>query len=150
MKHKKTTRKDTSVRSRGGIGIAAACVKAQLAVLITGLVLLLVFCAIAASMEDPDSVLRPLSLSALFLSAFAGGFAAVRLSRDGVVSGICSGAVTVALFFLLSLLPLPDSDATLSGNLLLYLCMIASAAAGSVIGKRRNANKGYKTKAKKR
>ncbi len=153
MKKKNSIRKPSASSASGrrsGIGLAAACVKAQAVVLLTGLALLLVFCAIAASMEDPDSVLRPLSLCALFLSTFAGGFAAVRMSGDGVMSGICAGAVSVVLVLLLSLLPFADSEAEFSGNLLMYLCMIASSAAGAMIGKRRKPNKSPMARAKKR
>jgi len=136
----KISHKDPSSKQGHGIGIAAACLKAQLAVFLSALILLLIFSAIASSMEDPDSVLRPLALCALFLSTFSGGFYAVRRSGDGLLAGVCSGVVSAVLVFLLSLLPVYDSDAVLSGNLLMYLCMTASSAAGAVIGKRRGGN----------
>ncbi len=137
MKKRNSPHKDALPKNGNGFSIAAAALKAQLAVAISGLVLLLLFCAIASSSEDPDSMITPLSLCALFLSSFCGGFSSVRLSGDGLLSGIASGAVTSAVIFLLSLFPLADTGSNGGNTLLCYLCIIASAAAGAIIGKRR-------------
>lgn len=150
MKPKRILQKDSLAHAKGGVGIAAACLRAQLAVFLSGLVLLLIFCAIAASMEDPDTVIRPLSLSALFLSALCGGFYAVRLSRDGVVSGLVSGCMTAVLVLLLSLLPLPDSEAVLQTNIPVYLSVLGSSAAGAMIGKRRKPKNASMARRKRR
>jgi len=118
-----------------------SALKAQIAVLLSGIVLLLLFCTIASSVEDPDSILSPLSLCALFLSAFFGGLASVRISGDGILSGILSGSITALLILLLSLLPLPGCEKTITEKMLSYLCIIASSTAGAMIGKKRTTKK---------
>jgi len=152
MKTNNRIHRDSPVNNGSGISIVTAACKAQLTVAISGIVLLLCFCGIAYSMDDPDSVIKPLSLCALFLSAFCGGFSAVRLSGDGVVSGICAGIVTVALFFLLSLLPVWDPGDEWNTRLLTAGCAVASSAAGAIIGKRRGsaAHQKRKTQAAKK
>ena len=137
MKTKLPPHKDSSRQNGSGMGMAAAVLKAQLAVIIAGLVLLLVFCAVAASVNDPDSIIKPLSLCALFLSAFTGGIFAVRLSGDGLLSGLLSGVGTAFLIFCLSLLPFPETDSTAAEAVISFLCIVASSAAGAMIGKPR-------------
>ncbi len=134
MKPTNQTHRDSPAYS----SIVLAALKSQLVMALSGIVLLLCFCGIAYSMDDPDSVTKPLSLCALFLSAFCGGFSAVRLSGDGLVSGLCAGGITALLLFLLSTLPVPCSNMETPLRLGMYGAVIASAAAGSVIGKKRN------------
>ncbi len=114
---------------------------------LSAVVLLLVFCAVAYSMEDPGSVLFPLSLCALYLSSVAGGIAAVRLSGDGLMSGLLSGIITIGLIILISLLPFPvfcEDMMTSVG----YLVMILPASIiGAVLGHKRKEK--LKTKRKK-
>ena len=64
-----------------------SAVRAQIVMFLTRLVLLLLFCTIAYSLADPDTVTVPLSLAALFAGGLAGGIAAVRFSGDGILSG---------------------------------------------------------------
>ena len=110
---------------------------AQLFAAGVGLMLLLVFCAIACRMDDPDSVTMPLALCALYLSGLAGGIAAVRLSGDGILSGLLSGGLTMLLFRLISLLPLYASGMTPT-QVGIYCALIpVSSACGAVIGKSR-------------
>ena len=78
----------------------------------SSVILLLVFCTVACSTEDPERITGPLALCALYLSSMAGGIAAVRLSGDGIVSGMLSGVITGLLVCGISLLPLPPSTAT--------------------------------------
>ncbi len=111
--------------------------QAQAVWLISAVVLLLIFCTAAYSMEDPDSVLFPLSLCALYLSSVVGGIAAVRLSGDGLISGLLSGVMTILLIILLSFLPFPVfcTDKMISAG---YLSMILPASViGAVLGHKR-------------
>ena len=50
-----------------------SAVRAQIAMFLTGLALLFLFCAVAYSLADPDTVTVPLSLAALFAGGLAGG-----------------------------------------------------------------------------
>ncbi|MBQ7929607.1 MAG: TIGR04086 family membrane protein [Clostridia bacterium] len=122
-------------------------VQAQGIWILSAAVLLLIFCAVAYSMEDPDSVLLPLSLCALYMSSVAGGIAAVRLSGDGLMSGMLSGLMTVVLVILFSLLPFPSfcTDMMTSAG---YLSMIRPASViGAILGHKRKEKP--KTKHKK-
>ena len=118
-----------------------SCLLSQ-AVWAAGLViLLLISCAAANSSENPDSMIRPLSLACLYLSALISGFAAVRFSGDGILSGMLSGTVTALLMLLLSCLPLPESGAAFPMNLLLTAAVIPSSGAGALIGHKRKRRK---------
>ncbi len=146
MKKRTFPHKGTAVKNGDGMSIAISAVKAQAAVFISGALFILLFCAAANASEDPDSIITPLSLCALFLSSFCGGFASVRLSGDGILSGIAAGIVTSAVIFLLSLLPLFLSGANSVNVPLCYFCIIASSAAGAIIGKRRTPTKHHHRK----
>ncbi|MBQ7920985.1 MAG: DUF3792 family protein [Clostridia bacterium] len=132
-----TSHKNNSVFSAMLTGICIA----QLFVVGIGLLLLLVFCAIACQMKDPDSVILPLSLCALYISSLAGGFAAVRISGDGILSGLISGGLTMLLVRLLSLLPLPPSQMTPLQAGIFFALIPAASVCGSVIGKKRKSAK---------
>lgn len=120
--------------------ILLSCALSQIAWLVSALILLLVFCGIAYSMADPDSVTVPLSLCALYMSAVIGGIAAVRLSGDGIVSGAISGLITALLVFCLSALPLPDSAFAMPMSLILTALIIPASILGSVIGHKKPKN----------
>ena len=104
-------------------------------------VLLLIFCAIATSAENPGFLVAPLSLAASYLGAFIGGVAAVRRSGDGVMSGLIAGAVMLAAVFLLSLLPLPSSRWPSSACAILLLMMLPASVLGSIAGHKREKRK---------
>lgn len=125
-----------------GRGLFISSLQAQIAWIISAVLLLLLVCAIAYSTEDPDSLIFPLSLCALYLSAIVGGIVAVRLSGDGVLSGFISGLITIVLIRLMALLPLPVSDTELSVSILCNIMILPASVIGSVIGhKRKDKNK---------
>lgn len=110
---------------------------AQLVFLAAGAVFLLIFCRIAFSLDDPAAVTMPLSITALCLSSLAGGIAAVRLTGDGLLSGLVSGTVSLALVRALSALPLPASGMDMKQTIL-FCCLIpALSVCGAVVGKKR-------------
>ena len=112
----------------------------QIAWLASAMIFLLIFCAIAISTRDPDSIIAPLSLCALYLSAVIGGIFAVRLSGDGIVSGALSGVVTSAIVFLVSALPICDSSFTMPISLILLALIIPASVIGSILGHKRSKN----------
>jgi len=117
--------------------ILFSSVQAQGVWALSAVILLLIFCAAAYSMEDPDSVLFPLSLCALYMSSVVGGIAAVRLSGDGMISGLLSGIMTIILIVLLSLFPFPVFCENLSTSIG-YLAMVLPASMiGAVLGHKR-------------
>ncbi len=119
--------------------ILIGAVRAQLVVLVAGIAFLAVFCAIAYSLADPDTVTMQLSLAALYASGLAGGIAAVRFSGDGILSGWLSGVLSAILLWLLSLLPYPAAMHTFAilPSTVLFLCIPLSSLVGSVIGRKR-------------
>lgn len=120
-----------------------SCLFSQIAWIISAVLLLFIFCAIAYSTADPASLTTPLSLCALYLSSLFGGIAAVRISGDGIASGALSGLFTALLVFIISALPLPDSAFALPQSIIYTSLVIPASIIGAVIGhkKSRTANK---------
>ncbi len=117
--------------------ILLSSVQAQAVWLFTAMGLLLIFCAIAYSTEDPDGITLPLSLCALYLSAVFGGIAAVRLSGDGLMSGLLAGMISAGVLFLISLLPLPLSSMEMPMSFLYNALVIPAAVIGAALGHKR-------------
>ncbi|MBE6541630.1 MAG: TIGR04086 family membrane protein [Ruminococcaceae bacterium] len=111
-----------------------SCLLSQITWATATIVLMLIFCGIAYSTADPDSLTVPLSLCALYLSAVIGGIAAVKISGDGIASGCISGCITTGIVFCLSLLPFPDSTLDIPLSIILILMIIPASIVGSVIG----------------
>lgn len=127
MKHSHETKRSilfSSVQAQGVWFLSAA-------------VLLLIFCAVAYSMEDPDSVIFPLSLCALYLSSVIGGIASVRLSGDGLMSGMLSGIMTLVLIVLLSFFPFPVFCEDRIGSIGYLVMILPASVIGSVLGHKR-------------
>ena len=118
-----------------------SCLLSQIFWAVSLLLLLLIACAAANAADDPGALIRPLSLTCLYLSALIAGFAAVRFSGDGLLSGILSGILTSLLILLLSCLPLPVSGVQFPVNLLLAGAVIPAECAGALIGRKRHSRK---------
>jgi len=112
----------------------------QIAWFASAVLLLTVFSVIALSMDDPDSVITPLGLCALYISSAVGGIFAVRLSGDGILSGALSGLITAGLVFLISVLPLHNSAFSLPSSLIPLAMIVPASVIGSVIGHKRTKN----------
>ena len=125
----------------GSGGLFLSCIRAQAVWFLSALILLPVMGLIAYSTADPDSLIRPLSLCALYLSALIGGIAAVRYSGDGAASGLLSGTMTAFLLLLVSAFPLPESGFEPNTGFLLLALVIPASLIGSVLGHRRTGRK---------
>jgi len=127
--------------------------KAQAAAFLTGGLLLLIFSGIACGLQDPGAVIPPLSLVALCLSALAGGIGAVRFTGDGLLSGLCSGVLTMFLVRCMAMLPAAETAGMETGHTVLFYCLLpVLSVCGAVIGKRRKKStrkKGYATSRRK-
>ena len=115
-----------------------SCLLAQLFFMGIALVLLLVSCAIIVSFDDPDKVIKPVTLAILYLSALMGGISAVRLSGDGVASGAVSGIISSVIVLLLSFIPFPASVFDATTSIICVLLMIPSSVLGSVLGRKKS------------
>lgn len=124
-------------RKQKSRGLFLSCAISQGFFLISSLVLLMIFCAIASSMDDPDSVITPLSLCALYIGAVLGGLAAIKLSEGGVIAGLVSGALSSVLIFALSAFPFPTSGFNIIKSLILTLVIVPLSLVGAFIGKKR-------------
>ena len=92
--------------------IFLSALKSSLIAFTTSFLLALVLSAITVKASDPTALLTPLSLAALYLSSFVGGFFSVRDKGDSVlICGTASGALFMLLYKLCALfLPSEASD----------------------------------------
>ena len=120
-----------------GIGVIA----------LSGLLLLLTVCFIALSSSDPLHLIAPLSMLALFPSAFLGGFVCSKRVEG---SPLACGAVTAAMWTVVSLIlslclfNTPSADYELWQSIILHLSSILFCIFGAFAGKykpRRNPRK---------
>ena len=121
---------------RSSRGLFLSCLISQGVWVVSAILILLVFCAIANSMEDPQAVLTPLSLCALYLSTFICGYTAVKIS-DEIIAGLVSGAINICVILLISALPLPGSDFSIGHSIMFLLLIIPSNMLGAFVGKKR-------------
>ena len=126
--------KKTSESERG---ILLPILKAQIVWIVSGAILLLIFSAVAFTMGDPSSVLKPLALTALYMSVAIGGIGAARGSEKPLFSGVLSGVVSAAIVFSLSLLPLYDSGFEFGKSIILTLLIVPAALVGAIVGRPR-------------
>ncbi len=117
--------------------LVISCLISQIYWIAAALVLLLVICAVAVSLENPDKIVTPLTLAALYLSAVISGIAAVKKSGDGIASGALSGTFTAIILMILSFLPFPSSGFDTTTSLLCSLLVIPAAVLGAVLGHRK-------------
>ena len=117
--------------------LPAACLMGAGFGLLSLFSLLLLFSAVAAGVEDPGLFYLPMALCSTYLGALAAGILSVRLSGDGVLSGLFGGCLYAAALFALSLLPLPASGLPSSVDHILLALTIPAAVLGSVMGHRK-------------
>ena len=115
-------------------GLFLSCAEGAACGIVAGLVLLLLFCAIASAVYDPAPLLLPLSLCALYLGSLGGGIAAVRLSGDGLMSGLIAGLMTSAVVWLLSCLPLPGGGFPASASAIFLALIPTASVLGAILG----------------
>ena len=141
-KPSKTVRGTSEERSFGNL-LQSALFGALFGIL-AAVLLLFAATAIGYATADPCSLTMPLALTALYLSAFVSGFAALRRNRAmALVCGSFSGLFLMLVFLVLSLLLRNHSDASFSTPvaLLLRAVMIPCAAIGGYCGLSRKASK---------
>ena len=118
-------------------GLFLSCLISQGVFVVSGITFLLIFCGIANSMESPESVIAPLSICALYLSSILCGLGAVKISGDGILSGLISGAMSACIVLILSALPLPTSGLSTGISILFTALIIPASVMGAFVGKKR-------------
>lgn len=105
--------------------------------LLCALILLLAGAAIAIKSDDPDAVISPISLFALYASAFFGGFLALRKNRSSaLLCGSLCGVFLLIFFLVLSFFLRGYTDSHFSSAIawLLRIAMLPVSAAGGFLG----------------
>ena len=120
--------------------ILVSCLIAQIYWICSGIALLLILCGVAVALDDPDKIVTPLCLAALYISSLIGGIAAVKVSGDGIASGALSGIFTAIIVMLLSFIPFPASGFDTTTSLLCSLLVIPASVLGAILGHKK-ANK---------
>ncbi len=103
---------------------------------------------------DPGKYVTPVALSALYISAFIGGFTSSRLNKgSALLCGVSVGAMLTVLTFLLSLAVNGrlSADYGLAGSLALRAAIIVCSVIGAYVGAmKKEQNKKRNNKYKKR
>ena len=123
------------------------CCIALLVGMAAGLVLLMLSAAFVYAQPDPSVLGQPLALLSLYLSALICGFAAAKLTRQGIVSGAVSGVLLILVKTALSFLPpLSGGGLSVPVSVLAHIGIAAAAVLGSLAGKERRPVPGKRTK----
>lgn len=104
---------------------------------ISGLILISTTCALAYSSADPSSLIAPLSLLALLVSNFLGGFVTAKKTRSSPLAcGLVCGAVTTLVMILFSLLlrGAPTSNYKFWQSALLHSMSVLFCVLGAMAG----------------
>ena len=117
--------------------------KSLLLTLLIGMGTVLCMSLVAYFYSDPDVLIRPLSLTAAGITAFFGGFCAIRIhGHSALFCGICNGVVFMSGMILLSLFfPTYASGYNAAVSCLLHIGFLALSVCGAFIGFRRSPRK---------
>ena len=130
--------------------ILLSCLLAQVWWIASAAVLLLILCAVISPLDDPDKVVKPLCMAALYISALIGGIAAVRISGDGIASGALSGVFTAIIVMMLAFVPFPESGFDALTSVLCALLVIPASVLGSILGHRKSPKKSFPAKMRRK
>ncbi len=98
-KHKQAKTEDSSLSTLFRSSARGAAIGLLLSV-----VLAVVICAAILGLDDPDALIFPLSLAALYASAFIAGLVATaKNGGSALVSGLLSGGIFMLVYMLVSL-----------------------------------------------
>ncbi|MGN1048029.1 MAG: TIGR04086 family membrane protein [Eubacteriales bacterium] len=121
--------KDSAVSVLLGVGIMC----------IAALLMLLVGSIISYTSADPSATEKYISLAALYLSIFAGGFATVKFYRSyPLVNGIFFAAAALLVVFLMKLILTGGKGENIEASSILSACIIPDALAAALLGSRRS------------
>ena len=122
-------------------------VKGFLVSILSSAVLLLVFGWICFTREDPAALSGILGRTALYLSAFLGGFFASRFNREkGLLSGLTAGGAFMLFVVMLSLFLRSGNEPVKFMTWVMFLLILLVGTAGGYLGvpsgkKRKRKNK---------
>ena len=112
------------------------CVKGFLSSVLAGALLILLFGYICYTREDPDLLLKPLGLTALYVSSLCGGFVSSRFNKEqGLLSGAATGGIFALFILVISFILRSEGEAVGFLGWILYLAVAFAGAVGGYIGK---------------
>ena len=110
------------------------CVKGLLVGISASVLLLFLFGWICYTKNDPAPLMGILGRAALYISVFAGGFAASRFNKGmGLLSGVCTGTAFMLTVLTVSLLLRNGQPIGLLGWVM-FLLVVAVGTAGGFLG----------------
>ncbi len=113
-KNKQSTAGDASV---AGTSFLTNILKGSLFEAVFGVLLILILCAVIYRSSDPDKLIIPVSLAALYLTAVFGGFIITMINRKAaLICGAISGGLLLVATFLLSFATAPFPYEAYSGT----------------------------------
>ena len=94
----------------------------------------MIFGYICFTRQDPETLFKPLGMAALYISAFAGGFASARFNKEnGLPVGALTGVLLMLFVLIISFfLRQANESIGLVGWLLYALIALAGALGGRV------------------
>ena len=131
-------------------GILLSCIIAQAYWLGSALIMLLISCAVCVGLDDPDKAVKPICLAILYLSGMIGGFAAVKLSSDGLITSVVSSLFSAILLLLFAFLPFTESGFDTTTSVLCAFLIIPASVLGSILGRKKESGKKVISKMQKR
>ena len=116
----------------GGISVRHLLTGVLAAFIITALAFVL-FSLLIAYSAFPESAIKTVAFSVVVLSLFAAGFLVARKARSrGLVCGLLTGALYMAIFYLLTSLSFGSFGVNFKSFIMLFLSLVSSGAGGIV------------------
>ena len=110
-------------------------VKGFLVSMALSVVLLMVCGYVCYTRQDPAALFKPLGVAVLYISAFAGGFAAARFNKaDGMIVGLFTGIMLMGFVIILSLFIRENGEGSGIVRWLLYAFVAIVCALGGRFG----------------
>lgn len=121
------------------------CIVSVVIGIIVSIVLLIIFAIVSYSNVDPDKLIFPLSLAALYIGAVVCGIITAKKNGEKIFfCGLVSGFIYLVMIFMVSLIPEESgfiSKMTDPQSIIAHLAVIIAVIFGSVIGTKRTAKK---------
>lgn len=112
-----------------------------------GILLILILCTLVYRSSDPDKLIIPASLAALYITALFGGFVLAKINRKAaVICGAISGGLLLAVTFLMSFATAPFPYETYSNTtgVMLRFAVIPTSVFGAYIASKTTGNRSKK------
>lgn len=113
--------------------------------MIVSIALLIVFALVSYSNPDPDKLVFPLALIALYVGAVVAGIITAKRNGEKILfGGLITGLVYLLMIFMLSLIPEElEFVSKISGlySVIAHAALIFAAIAGSFFGRKKEAKK---------